>query len=35
MKYNKLLIILSTLLAVNLLQADEGLAFKAKGKETN
>ena len=34
MKYNKLLIILSTLLAVNLLQADEGLAFKAKGKET-
>ena len=34
MKYNKILIILSTLLAVNLLQADEGLAFKAKGKET-
>ena len=34
MKYNKLLIILSTLLALNLLQADEGLALKAKGKET-
>ena len=34
MKYNKLLIIFSTLLVVNLLQADDGLAFKAKGKET-
>lgn len=34
MNYYKLLIILSTLLAVNLLQADEELAFKAKGKET-
>ena len=34
MKYNKLLIIISTLLVVNLLQADDGLAFKAKGKET-
>ena len=34
MKYIKILLILSTLLAVNLLQADEGLTFKAKGKET-
>ena len=34
MKYNKLLLILTSLLAVNLLQANEGLSFKAKGKET-
>ena len=34
MKYNKLILILSALLSVNLLQADDGLAFKAKGKET-
>ena len=34
MKYNKLLLILTSLLAVNLLQANEELSFKAKGKET-
>ena len=34
MKYNKLLLILTSLLAVKLWQANEGLSFKAKGKET-
>lgn len=34
MKYNKLLLILISVLGVNLLQADDSLSFKAKGKET-